>query len=68
MYAHRSQPSVLVQEVVVINHGVCTQTSVPYYKCHVPITRLRSLVKLFNSQLLVNQIQIMLLYVLLNKS
>ena len=48
MYAHRSQPSVLVQEVVVINHGVCTQTSVPYYKCHVPITRLRSLVKLFN--------------------
>ena len=28
MYAHRSQPSVLVQEVVVINHGVCTQTSV----------------------------------------
>ena len=34
MYAHRSQPSVLVQEVVVINHGVCTQSSVPYYKCH----------------------------------
>ena len=51
MYAHRSQPSVLVQEVFVINHGVCTQTSVPYYKCHVPITRLRSLVKLFNGQL-----------------
>ena len=23
VYAHRSQPSVLVQEVVVVNHGVC---------------------------------------------
>lgn len=24
MYAHRSQPSVLVQEVIVVNRGVCS--------------------------------------------
>ena len=38
IFAHRHQPSVLVQEISVVNHGVCTLPSTELLKhgCHSP--------------------------------